>query len=81
MDRLEFYYSEYGNKDLDFQEFRELAKLIKIPNNSKSRIITSVKKINLVINDFGYTIEQRRFGKKGINLYTFKTKDTGQHIL
>lgn len=80
MGRLEFYYSEYGNEDLDFQEFQELAKLLKIPNNSKNGIVTSVRNINLVINDFGYKIEQRRFGKKGTVLYTFKTKDTGQHI-
>ncbi|MDU4448166.1 MAG: helicase C-terminal domain-containing protein, partial [Anaerococcus vaginalis] len=80
IDRLEFYYSEYGNDDLNFQEFQELAKLLKIPNKSKNGIATSVKNINLVINDFGYKIDQRRFGKKGTVLYTFKTKDTSQHI-
>ena len=80
IDGLEFYYSEYGNDDLNFQEFQELAKLLKIPNKSKNGIATSVKNINLVINDFGYKIDQRRFGKKGTVLYTFKTKDTSQHI-
>ncbi|MDU5324862.1 MAG: hypothetical protein E6149_09365, partial [Peptoniphilus harei] len=71
IDRLKYYYLEYGNRELNFEKFRELAKLLKVSNKNNNGIVISVKKINDVIEQFGYKFECSRKGRKKVTVYKF----------
>ena len=72
IDRLKCCYTEYGDQELNFENFQKLGKQLKVPNKSKNGISKTVNNINSVINPLGYKIESSRFGKKGITLYVLK---------